>query len=231
MGKHSRRLIPLIGREPAFSYADGQLRPRWRGRIHLGGFLVTVPAGLALLWVADSVREAAGLLVYVFSLMLLFGTSAAYHLLARTDRAQLIMRRLDHSMIFVQIAGTYTPVCLLALPPQWGIPILAIIWTSTVIGVAVKLVAGERLLRLSNVLYILLGWVAIVALPVILRNLSRGAFVLLLLGGVMYTVGAILFYCRRPKLRPLTFGYHEVWHGFTVVAALAHFGMVWMVAG
>lgn len=213
-----------------FSLADGRPRPRWRGRIHLGGFLVSLPAGAALLWVADSLTEAVGLLVYVFSLMLLFGTSAAYHLLARTERAQLIMRRLDHSMIFVQIAGTYTPVCLLVLPPEWGLPILVVIWSSAAVGVAVKLLAGERLLRMSNALYIALGWVAIAALPVILRHMSSGEFVLLLIGGVVYTVGALLFYCRRPTLEPSIFGYHEVWHGFTVVAALAHFGMVWLVA-
>ncbi|MGI9598864.1 MAG: PAQR family membrane homeostasis protein TrhA [Acidimicrobiales bacterium] len=218
-------------REPVVSLADGQPRPRWRGRIHLVGFLVSLPAGLALLWAADSATEAIGLLIYVFSVMLLFGTSAAYHLLARSDRAQLIMRRLDHSMIFVQIAGTYTPVCLLALPPEWGRPILVLIWVSAVVGVVVKLMAGERLLRMSNVLYILLGWVALAALPVILRHLSRGEFALLVIGGVMYTIGAVLFYCRRPRLQPLIFGYHEVWHGFTVAAALAHFGMVWMVTG
>lgn len=218
-------------REPVVSLADGNVRPRWRGRIHLAGFLVSLPAGLALIWAADSLREALGLLVYVISLMLLFGTSAAYHLLARSDRAQRIMRRLDHSMIFVQIAGTYTPVCLLALPPEWGRPILVLIWVSAIVGVVVKLVAGEWLLRMSNALYILLGWVAIGALPVILRHLSRGEFALLLIGGVMYTLGAVLFYCQRPKLRPLTFGYHEVWHVFTMAAALAHFGMVWMVAG
>ncbi len=217
-------------REQVVSFADGELRPRWRGRIHFGGFLISIPAGVALLLVADSLVEAAGLMVYVLSLMLLFGTSAAYHLLARSERAQRLMRRLDHSMIFVQIAGTYTPVCLLALPPQWGYTILAVIWASAAAGIAVKLLAGPRLLRISNVLYLVLGWVAIVALPVIIRHMSRGEFVLLVLGGVTYTVGAILFACRRPRLQPQVFGYHEVWHGFTIVAALAHFGMVWLVA-
>ncbi len=217
-------------RGPVFSVADGQYRPRWRGRIHLAGFLVSFPAGAALVWAADSVQEAVGLLIYVFSLMLLFGTSAAYHLLARSERAQGIMRRLDHSMIYVQIAGTYTPVCLLALPPAWGLPILILIWVSALVGVVVKLFGGPALLRISNAGYIVLGWVALAALPVILRHLSPGEFVLLVIGGVMYTAGAILFFCRLPRLRPTTFGYHEVWHGFTVVAALAHFAMVWSVA-
>ncbi|MEM7326900.1 MAG: hemolysin III family protein [Actinomycetota bacterium] len=212
------------------SFADGAFRPRWRGRLHLVGFVLALTATPALLTVADSLAASVGLAVYATSLLLLFGTSAAYHLLARTEQTQRIMRRLDHSMIFVLIAGTYTPVCLLALPRSWGLPILAAIWLAAVSGVALKLLAGDWLLRASNVLYILLGWIALGALPVILRHLTTGEFTLLVIGGVLYTVGAILFALRRPQLLPSTFGYHEVWHGFTVLAAFAHFGMVWSVA-
>ena len=217
-------------RSSVFSVADGRPRPRWRGRLHFGGFLLSLPVIPALVWLADSPTAVVGLLVYGLSLVGLFGTSAAYHLLARSHGAQRVMRRLDHSMIFVQIAGTYTPVCLLALPPVWGRPILVTIWTFAALGVAVKLLAGDWLLRWSNVLYIALGWIAIGALPVIVANLSGGEFVLLVIGGVLYTIGAVLFYYQLPRLRPAVFGYHEVWHGFTVVAALAHLGMVWSVA-
>jgi len=217
-------------RPTVFSVADGAPRPRWRGRLHLGGFLLSLPVIPAMVWLADSPTAVVGLVVYGLSLVGLFGTSAAYHLLARTHRAQRIMRRLDHSMIFVQIAGTYTPVCLLALPPAWGRPILVAIWASAALGVAVKLLAGDWLLQVSNVLYVALGWIAIVALPVIVANLSGGEFMLLVVGGVLYTIGAVLFYCQRPRLHPAVFGYHEVWHGFTVLAALAHLGMVWSVA-
>ncbi len=216
--------------EPVVSVADGLPRPRWRGRLHLGSFVVSLPVVIALVLLADSMTAALGLAIYGLSLAALFGTSAAYHLLARTTRAQWIMRRLDHSMIFIKIAGTYTPVCLLALPPAWGRPILVAIWTSALAGVAVKLLAGPRLLRLSNALYIALGWVAIGALPIIAASLSRGELALLVAGGVLYTVGAVLFLCRRPRLWPAVFGYHEVWHGFTVLAAVAHLGMVWSVA-
>jgi hemolysin III len=218
-------------RDPVVSLADGQVRPRWRGRLHFAGFLISLPAGLALLWLAETVTATIALLIYAMSLMALFGTSAGYHLLARTERAQIIMRRLDHSMIFVQIAGTYTPVCVLALPGRWGYPILVVIWSAAALGVAVKLMGGARLLRISNALYIIMGWVAIAALPAILSHLSTGEFLLLLVGGAVYTIGAVLFFCRRPTLSPSIFGYHEVWHSFTVVAALAHFSMVWLVAG
>ncbi len=216
--------------EPVLSVADGQPRPRWRGRLHLGTFVVSLPVVAALVLVADSMTAAFGLAVYGLSLAALFGTSGAYHVLARTARAQRIMRRLDHSMIFVKIAGTYTPVCLLALPPTWGLPILVTIWTAAIAGVTVKLVAGPELLRWSNTLYLALGWVAVVAFPVIASSLSAAELGLLVLGGVLYTIGAILFYYRRPRLRPAVFGYHEVWHSFTVLAALAHLGMVWSVA-
>ena len=216
--------------EPVFSVADGRPRPRWRGRLHLGTFVVSLPVVAALVLVADSMTAAFGLAVYGLSLAALFGTSGAYHVLARTARAQRIMRRLDHSMIFVKIAGTYTPVCLLALPPAWGWPILVAIWTAAIAGVVVKLVAGPQLLRWSNALYIALGWVAIGAFPVIAASLSPTELVLLVLGGVLYTIGAVLFYYRLPRLRPSVFGYHEVWHSFTVLAALAHLGMVWSVA-
>lgn len=217
-------------REPAFSVADGEVRPRWRGRLHLGTFVVSLPVAAALIVLADSLTAALGLAIYGLSLAALFGTSGAYHVLARSPRAQRVMRRLDHSMIFVKIAGTYTPVCLLALPPRWGRPILIAIWTSAVLGVAVKLVAGPRLMRWSNILYIALGWVAIAALPVIVASLSRIELLLLVLGGVLYTVGAVMFTFRWPRLSPSVFGYHEVWHSFTVLAAGAHLGMVWSVA-
>lgn len=215
---------------PVFSVADGSVRPRWRGRLHLAGFVMALLATPALILIADSIEASIGLVVYALSLMLLFGTSASYHLLARTERAQRIMRRLDHSMIFVLIAGTYTPVCLLALPRSWGLPILAAIWSAAISGVLIKLVAGDWLMRASNLLYILLGWVALGALPIILKHLTPGEFALLAIGGVLYTVGAVLFALRRPRLIPSIFGYHEVWHGFTILAAVAHFGMVWSVA-
>lgn len=219
-----------IWTEPVMSVADGCPRPRWRGRLHFGSFLLSLPVAVALVLLADSLTAAFSLAVYGLSLAALFGTSASYHLLARSERAQRIMRRLDHSMIFVKIAGTYTPVCVLAMPPAWGRPILVAIWSFAALGVTVKVFAGPELLRWSNVLYIAFGWVAIIALPVIITSLNPVELALLVSGGVLYTVGAILFSCRWPRLRPSVFGYHEVWHGFTVLAAVAHLGMIWSVA-
>lgn len=213
------------------SIVDGLPRPRWRGRLHAVGFSLTMGAAPALLWLADSITARLAGLVYVVSLLALFGTSASYHLLARSERAQRVMRRLDHSMIFALIAGTYTPVCLLALPPRWGWPILVTTWTTTLVGMALKLFGGDRLLRASNGLYPFVGWVAVLALPIIIEHLTGSELALLVAGGVLYSIGALLFFLRRPRLRPHVFGYHEVWHSCTMLAAAAHFAMVWSVTG
>jgi hemolysin III len=157
-----------------------------------------------------------------------FGTSAAYHR-ARTGVSARLLRRADHAMIYLLIAGTYTPVCLVALPRDVGVPLLGFIWLVAVLGVGAKLVCGPRLMRAASVLYLAMGWVALAAMPSLLDHLDRAEMVLLLLGGALYTVGAVVLYRRRPDPRPVVFGYHEVWHAFTVAASASHFAMVWLV--
>ena len=182
-----------------------------------------------LLVMADRPSARAGAAIFGASFMAVFGVSGAYHRLARTARAQRLMRRLDHSMIFVLIAGTYTPVCLLALPRSWWVPLLAVVWSLAAVGIALKLWGSGRVMVVSNSLYLLIGWLALIALPSFLRTVPPAALLLMLLGGVLYTVGAVLFFLRRPDPNPVVFGYHEVWHTFTVLAAASHFGMVALV--
>jgi hemolysin III len=136
------------------------------------------------------------------------------------------MQRLDHAMIFALIAGTYTPICLLAMPKSWGVPMLAVIWAVAITGFAMKIVAFDRYRILNVGLYPILGWVAIVALPILYRRMSHVELLLLIAGGVLYTVGIPVLELERPDPWPLTFGYHEIWHGFTVVAAVCHFALV-----
>ena len=167
--------------------------------------------------------------MFGLSLATVYGVSAAYHRLARTARAQRLMRRLDHSMIFVLIAGTYTPVCLLALPSGWRYPLLGLVWALAVFGVAIKTWGTDTILNAGNGLYLVMGWLALVAMPVMLRTLSLWVIGLMVLGGVLYTIGAVMFFFRRPRLRPDVFGYHEVWHAFTVLAGASHFAMVALV--
>lgn len=168
-------------------------------------------------------------MVFGASLIAVYGVSAAYHRLARTERAQRIMRKLDHSMIFLLIAGTYTPVCLVTLPRPWSIVLLSAVWALAVVGIATKVWGTDWIMRISNALYLILGWLAILALPVLLRSVSAPTMVLLVLGGVLYTVGALVFFFRRPDPNPAVFGYHEVWHSFTVLAGMSHFAMVVLI--
>jgi hemolysin III len=136
------------------------------------------------------------------------------------------MQRLDHSMIFVLIAGSYTPICLLGLPPAWGIPLLCIVWVGALAGVLVKQLAFEKLKVLEYALYPILGWIVVVAAPVLLDGLTTTELSLLVAGGLLYTVGIPVLVLEKPDPWPKTFGYHEIWHTFTVAAAGCHFATI-----
>ena len=165
-------------------------------------------------------------LIYAITLVAMFGFSAAYHRLGLTHRAGAVLRRLDHSAIYALIAGTYAPVCLVALPLRWGIPLLAVVAGAAGVGMGIKLVAFGRLNVTSYVMYPALGWVSVVAMPVLVRYLSAAQLALILAGGLAYTVGMVGLWRRWPDPRPRRFGYHEVWHLFTIVAAALHFAAV-----
>lgn len=201
-------------------------RPTWRGWIHAVTFVAAIPGGVLLIVAARSAAATVGASIYTAGLLLGFGTSAAYHRLARSERALTIMQRLDHSMIFVLIAATYTPVCLLAMPPAWGIPILCVAWTGALLGVVMKQFAFQRLAFLEYALYPLLGWIIVVAAPVLLDRLTTPELVLLCAGGLLYTAGIPVLVRERPNPWPRTFGYHEIWHAFTVCAGACHFATV-----
>jgi hemolysin III len=162
--------------------------------------------------------------VYVASLLALFSTSASYHLFTRTQRSQRTMRQLDHAMVYVLIAGTYTPVCLLALPRNVGVVFLIGIWCAAFLGIALKIT--WRAHKLSGAMYLIIGWAALIILPWAHHRAGFTSLFLFALGGIVFTVGALLFYLQRPQLRPLVFGYHEVWHVFTVVAVALQFAGV-----
>jgi hemolysin III len=202
------------------------LRPTWRGWLHFAAFLAVLPAGLYLLSVADSVAARVAVAVYWASLAGLFATSASYHRLARTHRSVLWFRRADHSMIYVLIAGTYTPLCLIALPAVWGIPMLVVIWVAALAGVIMKMVRLTGSGSSGSWLYIAMGWGAVLTLPVLVTSLDTVQLVLLGVGGLLYTVGAVVLGRRRPDPMPSHFGYHEVWHSMTIGAAGCHFALI-----
>ncbi len=204
-------------------------KPRWRGRIHQVAFFVSVPAAIVLVTLAEgrAARIAAG--IYALSLVAVFGASAAYHRGEWTPKALRRMKRLDHSMIFVLIAGSYTPIALLILHGPWSIVILSVVWAGAVSGITLKLIRIDGFSVLTAALYMAMGWFALVALPQLLHEMPPPALVLTIVGGLLYTVGAVVFALRRPNPSPSVFGYHEIWHAFMVAAAACHFAMVAIV--
>jgi hemolysin III len=178
---------------------------------------------------ADRTMARTAAAIYVATVIISFGTSAAYHRLARSPRAVTIMQRLDHAMIYLLIAGTYVPACLVALPLRWGIPLLAVVGVGAVTGVVLKLAAFGRVQWLSYALYPVLGWAALGALPGMIRHVPATPLLLIFGGGILYTVGFPVLLRRRPDPWPRVFGYHEVWHALTIAAAALHFSAVAML--
>jgi len=204
-------------------------RPTWRGLFHAWAFWVAIPAGALLILLADQPRARTAAAIYIATLLLAFGTSSAYHRLAKSYRARKIMQRADHSMIYLLIAGTYVPICLVALPLDWGISVMAIVGGMAVLGIALKMFAFNRMKWVSYSLYLVMGWTAGIATPVLIHNLTPLQLFLIAAGGVAYTVGVPVLVLRRPDPWPTVFGYHEIWHGFTVLAAALHFSAVALV--
>jgi hemolysin III len=205
------------------------VRPRFRGRLHQVAFFVSLPAGAFLIWTAQDGVARAVATVYALTLSAVLGTSAAYHRGMWSPAARRWMRRLDHSMIFLLIAGSYTPVCVLVLDEPWTVVLLAIVWSGAMVGVTLKLVRIDGFPRLTGFLYLALGWAAVLALPQILSDVAPLTAALMIVGGVLYTVGAVVLARRRPDPIPSVFGYHEVWHAFMVAAAACHYAMIFLV--
>jgi hemolysin III len=201
-------------------------RPTWRGLFHAWAFWLAIPAGVLLIVFADQAEARTAASIYTATLLLVFGTSAAYHRLAQTYRTRMIMQRLDHSMIYLLILGTYVPICLIGLPTSWGVSVLAVVGGMALFGVVIKATAFKRLSWVGYALYPTMGWAAVVAAPVLVDHLSPLELALIVSGGVAYTVGFPVLMLRRPDPWPGVFGYHEIWHGFTVLAAALHFSAV-----
>lgn len=205
-------------------------RPRMRGWLHACAFPISVAAGATLVAVTAptvGTRAAVSTAVYAVTVSLLFGTSALYHRITWQPRARAIMKRLDHSMIFVFIAGTYTPFSVLVLRHTTGTVVLAVVWGGAFAGAALKMARPGGSRWVSVPIYLALGWVAVFVLPALLHA-GVVTLSLILTGGAVYTVGAVVYATRRPDPRPEVFGYHEVFHLCTVVAALCHYVAVWL---
>ncbi|ONI77368.1 hemolysin III [Actinosynnema sp. ALI-1.44] len=203
-----------------------------RGKLHFWSFFVSIATGAALISLAAltvSGTAALATSIYGATVLGLFGVSALYH---RTwwesERTRAWMKRLDHSMIFVFIAGTYTPFSLLAMPRDTGLIVLAVVWGGALGGVALKLIWPHAPRWLGTPIYIALGWVAVFVLPDLLTYAGPAALVLILAGGLLYTVGAIFYATKWPNPWPGHFGHHEFFHAATVLAAICHYIAIWL---
>ncbi|MDQ6649297.1 MAG: hemolysin III family protein [Actinomycetota bacterium] len=205
------------------------VKPRLRGVLHEGAFFVSLVSGVVVVLLAGSTRARLATAIYAASVTLLFGTSALYHRRDWSPRARAVMKRLDHSMIFVLIAGTYTPFALLVLHGRAVPVVLSIAWGGAALGIALRMIWLGASRWLVIPLYIGLGWIGVTIFP---QLLHRGVLTLLLvlLGGLFYSLGAVVYAAKRPDPSPSTFGYHEVFHALTLAAFVVHYTAVSLVA-
>jgi hemolysin III len=214
------------------SEPPASFKPRLRGVFHQWACVSSVPLGLVLVIVAGSARARVAVVVYAVSLVGLFGISALYHRINwRSCTARDWMRRLDHSMIFILIAGSYTPFAVLVLRGPLAVAILVVVWGGATLGVGFNLVWGNAPTWLRAALYVVLGWVAVAALPQLGTAIGIGGLTLLSLGGVLYTVGAVVYAVKRPNPVPAVFGYHEIFHILVIAAAALQYAVIafWIV--
>jgi hemolysin III len=188
-------------------------------------FLVAVPAGLILLAVAPSAAARVAVAIYATSLVTVFWVSSTYHLGTWSAEEFVRWQRRDHAAIFLLIAGSYTPFCVLALDGSWRVWMLAAVWVGAGLGILVKLYRVD-LHVLSGFMYLGLGWAAVIVFPRFVRALGPAPIILTVAGGLLYSLGALVLAIHRPKLFPRVFGYHEVWHAATAAAAACHYTAV-----
>lgn len=191
---------------------------------HLAGAFIALAltAGLLVKSVPYGSVYIISFAIFGTSMILLYMASAVYHMLRVGEKTLRILRRIDHTMIFVLIAGTYTPVCLLPLRGAWGISILSVIWSLALIGVFMKVFWLQAPRWLSTAIYILMGWLVVVAFYPLWHSVSGLAFALLCLGGVSYTLGALIYAMKWPDPYPNRFGFHEIFHIFVLLGTAFH---------
>jgi hemolysin III len=201
-------------------------RPLLRGWIHLVAFCVTLVVGPILIAQARTAEQTFVLVVYILSVLALFGVSAAFHRVRWSPTARRRMRRADHSTIFIGIAGSYTAIAGLALHGWARVLVLILVWGGAAAGITLRQVWLDAPKWAVALPYVVMGWCAIAVVPQLGRGLGWAGFWLLLAGGACYTVGAVIYALRRPNPSPAVFGYHEVFHALTVVGASLHFAVI-----
>jgi len=219
--------IPLL--EDAISYQDADRKPTWRGWIHAATFPAAIALGVILVTLADGATAKISSSVFFASSLLLFGISALYHRIDWSPKVKLIFKRLDHANIFLLIAGTYTPLAALGLPPEKATLLLWLVWGGAALGIGFRVfwVGAPRWLYVP--LYLALGWAAMMYV-VDFMTVVPVSMILVFIGGMFYTVGAIFYGLKRPNPAPGVFGFHELFHSCTLLAFLSHWTAIFLIA-
>ena len=219
--------LPLL--EEAADDAHAEIKPTWRGWIHAGTFPVAIAAGIVLIVFAQGGAAKWAAAVFMASSLLLFGNSAVYHRFNWGPTVKVVLKRIDHANILLLIAGTYTPLAVLALPPEKGMLLLILVWSGALLGILFRVFWINAPRWLYVALYLLLGWAAVMYI-VDLLNANVAMMVLVIVGGLLYTGGAVVYALKKPNPWPGHFGFHEIFHVCTVLAFLSHWTACLLIA-
>lgn len=201
-------------------------KPKFRGTSHFYTFLASLIAGIPLIIFSESLLHRTTNIIFALSVTLLFGVSATYHLRDWKPKGDKLMRALDHSSIYFLIAGTYTSMVVSVVESNMAMNILIFVWLVTLLGILVEFFAPRIPPWLSSVIYVGIGWTSILVAKDFITNIGLGTTLLILTGGLFYTVGAVIYALKRPNPWPKTFGYHEVFHVCTIVGAGLHYYVI-----
>lgn len=204
-------------------------KPYLRGRLHQAAFFITLVAAVFLLFRSRDSMTLISSLIYIFGLLFLFGVSSFYHIPHWDPKPRAFLKRIDHSAIFILIACTFTPLCLLALPQASGRQLLVIIWTAAVLGIFQSIFWVKAPKWVTSLLYVIMGWLALPYLSQFKETLGSNQIILIVSGGVVYTVGALFYALKKPNFKPDFFGYHELFHLFTIIGAFLHFAVIYQL--
>ncbi len=204
-------------------------KPTARGWIHAIAFPLALVAGVVLVATAPTTAAKVSTAIFATTAVLLFGVSALLHRGHWSPGVEKGLRRMDHANIYLIIAGTYTPLAVLAVPTNDGKVMLAIVWTGAIAGVFFRVFWLGAPRWLSTILYVVIGWVAIFFVPELVDGAGVPAVILIVIGGVLYSIGAVIYGTKRPDLVPGVFGFHELFHALTVAAFVCHYAAIWIV--
>jgi hemolysin III len=219
--------LPLL--DAAAPLPDDETKPLWRGWIHTGTLPVAIAAGIVLVVFADGFSAKWSSAVFALTSILLFGISSLYHRFTWKPRARVLLKRFDHANIFLLIAGTYTPLAVMALPFDKGSLLLILVWSGALLGIGFRMFWIHAPRWLYVPLYIALGWVAMIYI-LDFYTYNAIAMTLILSGGLCYTLGAVIYGMKKPNPFPGHFGFHEIFHTLTVMAFICHWIAVLMVS-